>query len=42
MTAPDDLQRAIVGAVPELTGEQVADIAAGPPVFEEYETLADF
>jgi len=27
MTAPEDLQRAIVGAVPELTGEQVADIA---------------
>ena len=22
--------------------EQVADISAGPPVFEEYETLADF
>ena len=27
MTAPEDLQRAIVGAVPELTGEQVADSA---------------
>ena len=27
MTAPEDLQRAIVGAVPELTGEQVADTA---------------
>ena len=27
MTAPEDLERAIVGAVPELTGEQVADAA---------------
>lgn len=27
MTAPEDLERAIVGAVPELTGEQVADEA---------------
>lgn len=27
MTEPDDLDRAIVGAVPELTGEQVADSA---------------
>ena len=27
MTAPEDLERAIIGAVPELTGEQVADAA---------------
>ncbi len=27
MTAPEDLERAIVGAVPELTGEEVADRA---------------
>jgi len=27
MTAPEDLERAIVGAVPELTGEDVADAA---------------
>ena len=35
MTAPEDLERAIIGAVPELTGEEVADAAglygqAGP------------
>jgi len=27
MTAPEDLERAIIGAVPELTGEEVADAA---------------
>jgi adenylate cyclase len=33
MTAPEELERAIIGAVPELTGEQVAD-AAGLTVTE--------
>ena len=30
MTAPEDLERAIVGAVPDLTGEEVADPRGSP------------
>src|SRR5215216_7392193 len=33
---------AIMEPLAEQFREQLADISAGPPVFEEYETLADF